>query len=188
LQQMLGIEKLIYGKYRYDSSTEVNGKTLRTTVVELEHQNHRDIIRSPSLIELLKEDLDPRTEVTYSPFHPKDESTFMKFKERNMDELKELLHEIQEEILARDVDQCQESSSSSSSSSSIPESNTRRVTVEDEQKIHRKKESYEQVKDRCDLTSKESPFGNMAVVDDASAGDDEHHHTFQSQPQSAMLG
>ena len=68
LQHLLGIEKLIYGKYRYDSSSQEGNKTLHTSVIELERQNHRDIIRSASLIELLKEELDPRTDVEFIPF------------------------------------------------------------------------------------------------------------------------
>lgn len=68
LQHLLGIEKLIYGKYRFDSTSEVDGRTLHTSVIEIEHQNHRDIIRSPNLIKLLKEELDPRTNIKFIPF------------------------------------------------------------------------------------------------------------------------
>jgi hypothetical protein len=101
LQQMLGLQKLVYGKYRYDSSANVGGRTFHTSVIELEHQNHRDIIRSKGLIDLLKQELDPRTQVEYSPFEGEDDFDMKNLERKATKELEEMAELLRNELSRR---------------------------------------------------------------------------------------
>ena len=70
LLKMLGIEKLNYGIYRSDSfSKSENNRTKQTTVIELERMNHRDIIRSSKLLQIIKNELKERINVPFTPFN-----------------------------------------------------------------------------------------------------------------------
>lgn len=73
LLKMLGMEKLNYGMQRSDSTiTYPNGRSLKTSVIELEHINHRDIIRHQKLLEIIKSELKNRDQgVPFYPFESK---------------------------------------------------------------------------------------------------------------------
>ena len=108
LLELLGMEKLIYGKTRYDSAAVVDGRELKTTVIEIEKLTHRDIIRSQSFLDLLEEELDPRTNIPYIPF--KSTNPNFKLKDLSSRTLEQLFEELTKELEIRKSEPAQENS------------------------------------------------------------------------------
>jgi len=73
LRRMLGLQRIIYGGERYDSFGPIpeggsEHDRTHTSVLEFERINHRDVIMSPKLIDLLISELANRTDIPYVPW------------------------------------------------------------------------------------------------------------------------
>lgn len=187
LKTLLGLETLIYGENRYDSEGIVDGKQLKTSVIEFERQNHRDIIRSGGLIELLKTELAPRTAVEYRPFK-KTNPTVENIKSKTDEEIKNMINELQYELNRRENNESSNSEKDVETFGRTDDSQeleNMNYNEKDNQELMKNVEDIKEIDDNIEVLRGNNIEGRTDEVEDIR--DDDEGSEFKTKSQGGIL-